>query len=128
MERYDNITPDLNSTNYSRVNKNTSLYEDVKRSELSRVNNNTNVRIIEQNGKTIDLEKIRKYINEVNNEPRSKRSVLSIPKEEKTIESIVNTLTELTEVNSIKILIEGEENKKFNDGEVSFEKIFIREE
>ncbi len=87
MERYDNITPDLNCNNYSRVNKNTSLYEDVKRSELSRVNNNTNVRIIEQNGKTIDLEKIRKYINEVNNEPRSKRSVLSIPKEEKTIES-----------------------------------------
>lgn len=87
MERYDNITPDLNSNNYSRVNKNTSLYEDVKKSELSRVNNNTNVRIIEQNGKTIDLEKIRKYINEVNNEPRSKRSVLSIPKEEKTIES-----------------------------------------
>lgn len=87
MERYDNITQDLNSTNYSRVNKNTSLYEDVKRSELSRVNNNTNVRIIEQNGKTIDLEKIRKYINEVNNEPRSKRSVLSIPKEEDTIES-----------------------------------------
>lgn len=87
MERYDNITPDLNSNNYSRVNKNTSLYEDVKRRELSRVKNNTNVRIIEQNGKTIDLEKIRKYINEVNNEPRSKRSVLSIPKEEKTIES-----------------------------------------
>lgn len=87
MERYDNLTPDLNSNNYSRVNKNTSLYEDVKRSELSRVKNNTNVRIIEQNGKTIDLEKIRKYINEVNNEPRSKRSVLSIPKEEKTIES-----------------------------------------
>lgn len=87
MERYDNITQDLNCNNYSRVNKNTSLYEDVKRSELSRVKNNTNVRIIEQNGKTIDLEKIRKYINEVNNEPRSKRSVLSIPKEEKTIES-----------------------------------------
>ena len=58
MERYDNITPDLNCNNYSRVNKNTSLYEDVKRSELSRVNNNTNVRIIEQNGKTIDLEKL----------------------------------------------------------------------
>lgn len=87
MERYNNITPDLNTTNYSRVNKNTSLYEDVKRSELSRVKNNTNVRIIEQNGKTIDLEKIRKYINEVNNEPRNKRSVLSIPKEENTIES-----------------------------------------
>lgn len=100
MERYDNITPDLNSNNYSRVNKNTSLYEDVKRSELSRVKNNTNVRIIEQNGKTIDLEKIRKYINEVNNEPRSKRSVLSIPKEEKTIE-IKPTPEKVYDINSV---------------------------
>ena len=31
------------------------------------------------------------------------------------IKSIVNTLTELTEVNSIKILIEGDINKEFND-------------
>lgn len=100
MERYDNITPDLNCNNYSRVNKNTSLYEDVKRSELSRVKNNTNVRIIEQNGKTIDLEKIRKYINEVNNEPRSKRSVLSIPKEEKTIES-KSTPEKVYDINSV---------------------------
>lgn len=100
MERYDNITPDLNCNNYSRVNKNTSLYEDVKRSELSRVKNNTNVRIIEQNGKTIDLDKIRKYINEVNNEPRSKRSVLSIPKEEKTIES-KSTPEKVYDINSV---------------------------
>lgn len=48
--------------------------------------------------------------------------------EKKTIETLVNTLTELTEVNSIKILIDGKENEKFKDGEISFEKIFIREE
>ncbi len=46
--------------------------------------------------------------------------------EEKTIESIVNTLTELTEVNSIKILINGEENQKFKDGAVDFNINFIR--
>lgn len=46
--------------------------------------------------------------------------------EEKTIESIVNTLTELTEVNSIKILINGEENQKFKDGELDFARNFIR--
>lgn len=46
--------------------------------------------------------------------------------EEKTIECIVNTLTELTEVNSIKILINGEENKKFKDGEIDFSINFIR--
>lgn len=46
--------------------------------------------------------------------------------EEKTIECIVNTLTELTEVNSIKILINGEENLKFKDGEIDFCQNFIR--
>lgn len=46
--------------------------------------------------------------------------------EENTITSIVNTLTELTEVNSIKILINGEENLKFKDGEVDFCNNFIR--
>lgn len=48
--------------------------------------------------------------------------------EEKVIDSIVKTLTELTEVNSIKIVIDGEENKAFEDGEVTFEMEFIRED
>lgn len=46
--------------------------------------------------------------------------------EEKTIESIVNTVTELTEVNAVKILINGEENQKFKDGEVELSQNFIR--
>lgn len=46
--------------------------------------------------------------------------------EEKTIESIVNTVTELTEVNSVRILINGEENQKFKDGEIDFTTNFIR--
>lgn len=48
-------------------------------------------------------------------------------KEEKiTINSIVNTITELTEINGIKILIKGEENKSFTDKQVEFNKIFER--
>ena len=31
------------------------------------------------------------------------------------IDSLVKTLTQLTEVNSIKILIDGEENEEFNE-------------
>ena len=46
--------------------------------------------------------------------------------EEKTIESIVNTVTELTEVNSVKILVNGEENQGFKDGEIDFSHNFIR--
>lgn len=50
-------------------------------------------------------------------------------KEEKiTINSIVNTITELTEINGIKITINGEENKSFKDGKIEFDKIFKRDE
>ena len=43
-----------------------------------------------------------------------------------TIKSIVNTVTELTEINSIKILINGEESKCFKDEEIKFNQIFER--
>lgn len=45
-----------------------------------------------------------------------------------TINSIVNTVTELTEINGIKILINGEENKSFNNGKIEFNRIFKRNE
>ena len=49
-------------------------------------------------------------------------------KEEKlTIEAIVKTLTELTEINGVKIKINGEENKEFKDGKVKFNVTFSRE-
>lgn len=46
--------------------------------------------------------------------------------ESKIINSIVNTLTELTEVNGVKILINGEENMQFEDGEINFKEVFVR--
>lgn len=48
--------------------------------------------------------------------------------ESKIIYSIVNTLTELTEVSGVKILINGEENMCFEDGEIKFNDIFVRKE
>lgn len=48
--------------------------------------------------------------------------------EERTIESIVNTVTELTEVNSLKILINGKENQSFKDSEINFKQEFKRSE
>ena len=47
--------------------------------------------------------------------------------EKLTIKSIVNSITELTEINGIKILIDGEENKSFIDGKINFKDIFKRE-
>lgn len=43
-----------------------------------------------------------------------------------TIYSIVNTLTELMEVNGVKILIDGEENKEFKDSKIKFSEAFIK--
>lgn len=46
--------------------------------------------------------------------------------ENTTIYTIVNTLTELNEVNSVKILINGKENQEFKDKKVSFKNAFVR--
>ena len=44
----------------------------------------------------------------------------------KSIYEIVDTLTELNEVNSVKILIDGEENKKFDSFDLDFKEPFVR--
>ena len=49
-----------------------------------------------------------------------------IKNEKNTIYSIVNTMTELTEINGIKILIENEENKSFKDEQIKFDEIFYK--
>ena len=46
--------------------------------------------------------------------------------EKNTVYSIVNTVTELTEVNGVKILIDNEENKAFSDNSINFNEVFLR--
>ena len=47
-------------------------------------------------------------------------------KESNTIYSIVNTMTQLTEVNGIKILIDGKEDQGFKDGKIKFNDTFVK--
>ncbi len=47
---------------------------------------------------------------------------------ELSIYAIVNTLTELNEVNFVKILIDGEENKKYNNIDLALDVIFTRQD
>jgi len=49
-----------------------------------------------------------------------------ITEESISVYSIVNTLTELNEVTGVKILINGEENKAFNDNAMSFKDVFVK--
>lgn len=47
--------------------------------------------------------------------------------EKVTLQSILKTVTELTEINGIKIKINGEENKEFKSGTIKFNQVFTRE-
>ena len=68
---------------------------------------------------TVELDLSKEFIENQNGD---------VEKASLSIYSIVNTLTELNEVNSVKILIDGEENKKFNNIELSLENVFIRKD
>lgn len=56
-----------------------------------------------------------------------KEQNLGKEQEEIILKSIVNTVTELTEIDKAMILIDGKENCGFPDGEITFNNIFIRE-
>lgn len=56
----------------------------------------------------------------------TKTGDMGAEEESKIIYSIVNTLSELTEVTGVKILINGEENNCFESGQLNFNEIFVR--
>lgn len=70
-------------------------------------------------GDTVELDLSKEFIE--NQEENIEKASLSIY-------SIVNTLTELNEVNSVKILIDGEKNKSLNNVDLSLKNVFIRKD
>lgn len=83
------------------------------------------IKIIPEDTKINDV----KIINGIVNIDFSKEFIenqnLGKAQEELIINSILKTLKELTEVKGIKILINGEENKEFPDGNIKFSEPFI---
>ena len=79
---------------------------------------NTKINNTEINGDTLFLDLSEEFINEQN---------LGQNQELLIVKSIVNTVTELNEINKVVFLINGEKNQKFPDGEVDFKNEFIRE-
>ena len=70
----------------------------------------TKINDININGECIHVDLSKEFIN--NHED-------GLDNESKTIYSIVNTLTELNEVNFVRIFIDGEENLGFRDGNLT---------
>ncbi len=74
VEKYNYTTDEAEVP--SRFEKNRELYNNVDITELSRVKTNSNVRILEPAPKTIDIEKIKKYIEERNEEPEGRKRIV----------------------------------------------------
>ena len=68
---------------------------------------------------TVELDLSKEFVDNQTND---------VEKASLSIYAIVNTLTELNEVNSVKILIDGEENVKFKDMDISLKEPFVRKD
>lgn len=76
----------------------------------------TKINSIVLNGNVLYIDFSKEFLNNIS----------GIEEESKIIYSIVNSLTELNEVSYVRILIDGEENKAFNDNALSFRENFAR--
>ncbi len=102
MERYNsNYDSDETTVLPSRVSKNNNLYQDIKNSELSRVRSNDNVKVLESSGKTINIDKIRRYIEENSEKPRTRRPNVTIKEEPKVIEEESPSTPKVYDINSV---------------------------
>lgn len=83
MEKYENSSLD----NMSRTKRNQDIYNVTDMNELSRIKTNTNVSIISDASKEIDIEKIKKYIENMNtNEDEHKKRIsIELPEETEVI-------------------------------------------
>ena len=83
MEKYENISLD----NMSRTKRNQDIYNSTDMGELSRIKTNTNVSIISDAPKEIDIEKIRNYVYSMNEEKeeKKKRISLELPEEKEVV-------------------------------------------
>ena len=75
MEKYNTSENKVSS----RMQKNQSLYEEVRNTDLTNFDVNSNVSIIEEDASSIDVRKIRKFLDEKYNEEAPKRKSIEVP-------------------------------------------------
>lgn len=74
MEKYNELNPE----NMSRTKRNVGIYSSIDMSDFSRIKTNNNVSVISDAPKQIDMDKIRKYINSMNEDTKEKRVSISL--------------------------------------------------
>jgi len=117
MSKYDHV----DEPNMSRSKRNQDIYNSTDMGEMSRFHSNTNVSVISDAPKEIDLDKIRNYINSLNGETgeRRRRISLELPPEEK--EEVVRREEKDYDINSV--LERAKEKRELNYQEERYHKV-----
>ena len=89
--------------------------EDVR----SSIPENTKLNNVVRNGEVLVIDFSKEFIENQNE---------NVEEEGLAISQIVDTVTQFTEINSVKILIDGEENKVSKSGSIRYEQIFTKED
>ena len=121
MDRYNEVESS-NEVKLSRVKKNNSLYEEIKNTDLSKIKTNSNIKVIENSGKTINLSKIKKYLENEPNQMKAKRNLIKV-EETKEEEKVKEDKPKVYDINSVladakknrEIDYESERYKKLRD-------------
>ncbi|MBR2743856.1 MAG: GerMN domain-containing protein [Clostridia bacterium] len=85
----------------------------------SYIPNGTRVNNIKKDGECLIIDFSKEFIENADE---------NVEKQGLIIGQIVNTMTQFTEINCVKILIDGEENKSFKNSNIKFEQLFIDED
>lgn len=122
MDRYNNV-PENNEPTLSRVTKNNSLYNDMKNSDLSRAKESTNIRVLESNGKTINIEKIKKYLEDNKTSNNHRRTAIITDEELEKLKQN-NEQTEEKKVYDINsVLAKAKQNREIDYEEERYKKL-----
>lgn len=97
MEKYENNSLD----SMSRTKRNQDIYNVSDMSELSRIKTNTNVSVIADASKEIDIEKIKKYIENMNTDSEEHKKRISIQLPEEHEEQIKEKVEKDYDINSV---------------------------
>lgn len=107
MDKYEN---NISYDSLSRTKRNEHIYNSTDMNELSRIKTNNNVSIISDGGKTVNLEKIKSYIDSINNNDEDERKKISIDIPEK--EELVIVRKEEKDYDINAVLEKAKENQE----------------
>lgn len=111
MEKYG----DEPIENMSRSARNRKIYSSIDFDDISSIRTNNNVSVISDAEKEIDIEKIKKYINSINEEKIEKRKRISLELPQEEHEEITNEEERDYDINSV---LERARDKRTTDYEV----------